>query len=287
MLTSALQKNAAGHSEQKALRPSHSGELRLIDGPAAERETDTIVALRRQTTLHVAARRSAEIGMKSLLAAATILASTALGVGQTTSQTSPVMPSGMGSTSPLGTGFSGFAADLQSATLPDTGSENLTPCSTGNPGTAALTAFDGGGIGVSTNSAISELPGAYGVGTNSLASCNSVSSSGVMGSPNFLTATSNGSGSSQWSPSSSSGSSTSAAISTPEAAGVAVANLGTSGLGTTGLGTTGLGSLPTLSGPSSQATALPARQHSVPEAPVPSHPPLPVVPHPLPMAPPH
>jgi hypothetical protein len=273
MLTSALQKNTPSQSEQKALRPSHSGELRMVDGqpafPAAERETDTIVALRPQTTLHVAARRRAEIGMKSLLAVAMILASTALSAGQSAAQTNAVTPSGMGSTSPVGTGPGGFAADPQSATLPYSGIVNPAPCSTGNLGTAALPTFDGGGISLdgggisldgggislSMNSAISELPGAYlpgayGVGASPSAPCNSVSSSGIMTSPSSLTTSTSGNASSPSSSSSSSGSSPTAANASPDAAGVGVA-----GLGTSGLGTTGLGSLPAMSGSTSQAIA--------------------------------
>jgi hypothetical protein len=152
-------------------------------------------------------------------------------------------PPGISATSPFGTGFSGFAADLQSATLPYSGTVNPAPCSTGNLGMAALPTFDGGGISLSTNSAVSELPGPYGVGTSTLAPCNSVSSSGLMSYPSSVTATStSASASSPSSPSSSS-------VSSLDAAGAGIA-----GLGTSGLGTTGLGSLPTMSGSASQAT---------------------------------
>ena len=99
-------------------------------------------------------------------------------------------PPGIGATSPLGTGFSGFAPDPQSATLPYLGTVTPAPCSRGNLGIAALLTFDGGGISVSTNTAVSELPGPYGVGTSTSAPCNSVSSSGVMSYPSSVTATS-------------------------------------------------------------------------------------------------
>ena len=156
-------------------------------------------------------------------------------------------PPGIGATSPFGTGFSGFAADLQSATLPYSGTVNPAPCSTGNLGMAALPTFDGGGISLSTNSAVSELPGPYGVGTSTSAPCNSVSSSGLMSYPSSVTATStSASASSPSSPSSSS-------VSSLDVSGVGIAGLGTAGLGTSGLGTTGLGSLPTMSGSALQA----------------------------------
>ena len=151
-------------------------------------------------------------------------------------------PPGIGATSPFGTGFSGFAADLQSATLPYSGTVNPAPCSTGNLGMAALPTFDGGGISLSTNSAVSGLPGPYGVGTSTSAPCNSVSSSGLMSYPSSVTATStSASASSPSSPSSSS-------VSSLDVSGVGIA-----GLGTSGLGTTGLGSLPTMSGSALQA----------------------------------
>lgn len=198
--------------------------------------------------------------MKSLVASAMILVSTALSAGQSAAQTGAVTPSGTGTTSPVGTGPGGFAADPQSATLPYSGTVNSAPCSTGDLGTAALTAFDGGGISISTNSAISELPaayllGAFGVGTSTPAPCKSVSSSGVMSSLGSQTATStSGNASSPLPPSSSSDSSTAAPNSSPDAAGVGVAGLGIGSLGTTVLGTTGLGSLPATSGSTSQAT---------------------------------
>ena len=157
-------------------------------------------------------------------------------------------PPGIGATSPFGTGFSGFAADLQSATLPYSGTVNPAPCSTGNLGMAALPTFDGGGISLSTNSAVSGLPGPYGVGTSTSAPCNSVSSSGLMSYPSSVTATStSASASSPSSPSSSS-------VSSLDVSGVGIA-----GLGTSGLGTTGLGSLPTMSGSASQALPLDGR----------------------------
>src|ERR1700682_4373245 len=74
-------------------------------------------------------------------------------------------PPGIGATSPFGTGFSGFSADLQSDTLPYSSTRNPAPGSTGNLGMAAPPTFDGGGISLSTNSAVSELPGPYGVAT--------------------------------------------------------------------------------------------------------------------------
>ena len=128
-------------------------------------------------------------------------------------------PPGIGATSPFGTGFSGFAADLQSATLPYSGTVNPAPCSTGNLGMAALPTFDGGGISLSTNSAVSELPGPYGVGTSTSAPCNSVSSSGLMSYPSSVTATStSASASSPSSPSSSS-------VSSLDVSGVGIAGL--------------------------------------------------------------
>ena len=151
-------------------------------------------------------------------------------------------PPGIGATSPFGTGFSGFAADLQSATLPYSRTMNPAPCSTGNLGMAAPPTFDGGGISLSTNSAVSELPGPYGVATSTSFPCNSVSSSGLMSYPSSVTATStSASASSPSSPSSSS-------VSSLDVSGVGIA-----GLGTSGLGTTGLGSLPTMSGSALQA----------------------------------
>src|SRR5277367_4184522 len=68
----------------------------------------------------------------------------------------------MGSTSPLGTGSGGFAADPQSAILPYSGTVSPDRCATGNLGTAALSTFDGGGISLSMKSAMSELPGSDG-----------------------------------------------------------------------------------------------------------------------------
>jgi hypothetical protein len=73
---------------------------------------------------------------------------------------------------------------------PGIGATSPAPCSTGNLGMAALLTFDGGGISLSTNTAVSELPGPYGVGTSTSAPCNSVSSSGLMGYTSSVTATS-------------------------------------------------------------------------------------------------
>ena len=73
---------------------------------------------------------------------------------------------------------------------PGIGAASPTPCSTGNLGMAALPTFDCGGISLSTNTAVSELPGPYGVGTSTSAPCNSVSSSGLMGYTSSVTATS-------------------------------------------------------------------------------------------------
>jgi hypothetical protein len=95
------------------------------------------------------AKGRVDIGMQSLLAAAMMLASISLGASQSAAQTSPVMPSGTGSTSPLGTGLGEFAADLQSATLPYSGTVNPAPCSIENHGRTAMPAFDGGGIRLS------------------------------------------------------------------------------------------------------------------------------------------
>jgi hypothetical protein len=198
--------------------------------------------------------------MKSLVAAAMILVSTALSASQSSAQTGAGTPSGMGTTSPVGIGPGGFAADPQSAPLPYSGTVNPAPCSTGNLGASALPAFDGGGLSLPMSSPTSELPGAYlpgayGVGSSPSAPCNHVSSSGVMSSVGFQRATSRSANASlPSSPSPSSGSSTTAANSSLGVAGVGVAGLGTSSLGTTALGTTGLGSLPATSRSALQAT---------------------------------
>ena len=177
--------------------------------------------------------------MKSFLAAAVVLAIITIGIGQSAAQTSVPMSGGMGATSPLGADFSTPAAGSQSTAIPYSGIVNATPCSTGNPGTAALSTFDGGGINLSTSSPTPGLLGAVGAGTSTSVPCNSVSSSGVMSSSNSsgTAATSSSSSSS----SSSGTSATATANSALDAAGLAAAGIGTNGLGATGLGTAGLG----------------------------------------------
>jgi hypothetical protein len=186
--------------------------------------------------------------MKFLLAVVMVLAATVSGVVESRAQTSPVMPSGMGATSPVGTGPGGLAFDPQAAALPYSATATQAPCSTPNRNTVPLPTFDGGGMNLTTNTPISDAvgdvfgfrsPGAYGVGTSTSAPCSSVSSSGVVSSPSSVTETPTAGNAS-----SPSLSSTNSPTSTPDAAGVGLAGLGTGGLGTAGLGTAGLGSSP-------------------------------------------
>jgi hypothetical protein len=170
--------------------------------------------------------------MKNLLAAAIILGAISLGAGDGTAQTSSVASgtvgstSARGTTSPFGTGSVGSISDPQGLTLPYSAAANSAPCTMANQGTGA---FDGGGISLSTNSALSA-----GAGTG--ASCNSVSASGVVSSSATAAATS-------------------AAI--PGATAAVVAGLGASALGSTGLGA-GLGSSSTMPGSTSPATSTTA-----------------------------
>jgi hypothetical protein len=175
--------------------------------------------------------------MKNLLAAAITLGAIALGASDGTAQTSQAAPGSAGSmspvgmTSPLGTGSAGSISDPQGVTLPYSTTTNPGPCATASQATGTLPAFDGGGITLSTNSAL-----AAGAGTSASAPCDSVSTSGVVSSSATAAATS-------------------AAI--PGATAAVVAGLGASALGSTGLGA-GLGSsstMPTSTSPATSTTA--------------------------------
>ena len=158
-------------------------------------------------------------------------------------------PSGMGATSPLGADFGQTPGSSQSTTAPFAGVPNPAPCTSGLSGATGLSPFDGGGVSLFPSSSMSGLPGGSGGTTSTAVPCNSVSSSGVVSTPNSVTTTSSANSSASSSSASSSlGSPTTAtASSSPNTASLGVTALGTSGLGTTGLGTTGLGSLPTQS----------------------------------------
>ena len=195
--------------------------------------------------------RRTVIQMKSFRAAAVILAITALGVGQSAAQTGATSPGGMRATSPLGMDFGQTPDNSQSTTATTAGAANPAPCTSGGPGAAALSTFDGGGLSPTTSFMSSGMPAGLGVESSTSAPCNSVSSSGVMSAPNSAatSAPNTNSSASASSASSSVGSPTTAtANSSPNTKSLGVTALGTSGLGTTGLGTTGLGSLPTQSG---------------------------------------
>jgi hypothetical protein len=166
--------------------------------------------------------------MRNLLAAAIMLGVIALGTSDGAAQTSPVTSGSTGSTSPLGTGSVGSASDPQGVTLPYSASASSAPCTTANQVTGA---FDGGGISLSTNSA---LPA--GTRTSASAPCDSVSTSGVVSSSATAAATS-------------------AAI--PGATAAVVAGLGASALGSTGLGA-GFGSTSTMPASTSSATSTTA-----------------------------
>jgi hypothetical protein len=209
------------------------------------------------------------------LAAAALLAVIALGVGQSAAQTSasgmtptsplgadfgqtlgssPIgMPSagGIGATSPLGAGFGqSLGNNSQTTPVPFTDVANPGPCTSGGPGAAALSPFDGGGLS-QTSGGLSPTTDftTSGIGAASTASapCNSVSSSsgvtGSLNSANSAAAPSASAPSAALAVSSGLGSSIPATASTsPNTTGLGVTALGTSGLGTTGLGMTGLGS---------------------------------------------
>jgi hypothetical protein len=180
--------------------------------------------------------------MKSFLAAAVLLAATALGVGHSAAQTGTSSPGSLGTTSPLGSDFGQTPGNNSQITpAPFT---NPAPCSDGS-GAAALSSFDGAGLSPTTSFTTS------GVGAESTSTpCNSVSSSGVTSAPNSAATTTSGANSSSM-PSSAS----SSLGSSPN---TGVTALGTNGLGTTGLGTTSLGSLPTQSGSPLQTATSPS-----------------------------
>jgi hypothetical protein len=220
--------------------------------------------------------------MKPLLAAAVILAATALGAGESEAQTDTSSPGSIGATSPLGADFgqtlgnsptgmpsqSGIGAtsplgadfgqpvgdNSQTTPTPFTDAAKPGPCTSGGPGAVALSTFDGSGLSP-TSGGLSPTTGftTSGIGAESTASvpCNSVSSSsgvtGYLNSANSaVTIAPSANASSPASPVSLGlGRPAPATANTsPNTKGLGVTALGTSGLGTTGLGTTGLGSLP-------------------------------------------
>jgi hypothetical protein len=186
--------------------------------------------------------------VKPLLAVAAMLAITAPGVDKSAAQTSSVAVGSPGPTTPLGTNLGDFQPEQQTgaAGLPYSGAPVSTPCSTGQQGQSTLSAFDGGGINLSTNvptngTAQSELPGteppgSFGVGT-AASPCNSVSSSGIASPGTPVTATS-------------SPSSLSTSGSATAATNTAATYTNADGLGTSTLGVGTLGS-------ASQAAILP------------------------------
>ena len=234
--------------------------------------------------------------MKSFLAAAVMLIITALGVGQGAAQTgtTSTLPS-IGATSPLGADFgqvpgnspsaaqtgtsstgsigptSPLGSDFgqppgnnsQTVPAPFTGVASPAPCTSGDPGAAALSTFDGGTLSPTSGGlspTTSFTPSGIGVESSASAPCNSVSSSsGVTGTLNSAaTSTSSANSSGSASSASSSPGSTPTTSSSPNTAGLGVTGLGTSGLGTTGLGTAGLGSLPSQSGSTVQTATSPS-----------------------------
>jgi hypothetical protein len=234
--------------------------------------------------------------MKSLFAAATILAAAALCPAESAAQTGASGPGVIGATSPLGADFgqpfghsrlgmpsqsgvnatSPLGADFgqsvgdnsQTAPVPFSDVATPGPCTSGGPGAVALSPFDGSGLST-TSGGLSPTNGftTSGIGAASTASapCNSVSSSsGVTGSLNFAnSAAATASGANSSTPvspvSSGLGKSTPATATTsPNTKGLGVTSLGTGGLGTTGLGTTGLGSLPAQSASTLQTTNSPS-----------------------------
>ena len=199
-----------------------------------------------------------------MLDALIVLAVAALGVGQSAAQTGTPSPGGIPATSPLGTIFSTPSVSSPTTVIPYSGTAKPAPCSSGNPGTAALPTFDGGGVSLSTNSPTSGLSGAVGATASTSVPCNSDSSSGVMSSSN-----NSGSGATSSSSSSSSGiSATATANSALDVSGLGASGLGTNGLGTTGLGTTALGSVTgSISQTSTSLKAANAPQTSCPELP--------------------
>ncbi len=234
--------------------------------------------------------------MKPLLAAAMVLAATALGVGESGAQTDTSSPGSIGATSPLGADFgqtlgnsptgmpsqSGIGAtsplgadfgqpvgdNSQTTPTPFTDAAKPGPCTSGGPGAVALSTFDGSGLSP-TSGGLSPTTGftTSGIGAESTASapCNSVSSSsgvtGYLNSANSAaTIAPSANASSPASPVSLGlGRPAPATANTsPNTKGLGVTALGTSGLGTTGLGTTGLGSLPGQSASTLQTTTSPS-----------------------------
>src|SRR5580700_2853925 len=190
--------------------------------------------------------RRTVIQMKSFRAAAVILAIIALGVGQSAAQTGATSPGGMvgapspsgiGATSPLGMDFGQSPDNSQSTTATTAGAANPAPCTSGLSGATGLSPFDGGGVSLAPSSNMSGLLGSSGGRTSTAVPCNSVSSSGVVSTPNSATITSSANSSASASSASSSvGSPTTAtANSSPNTKSLGVTALGTSGLGTTGL----------------------------------------------------
>src|ERR1700733_162639 len=117
--------------------------------------------------------------MKSFLAAAVLLAITALGVGQSAAQTGESGPGSVGATSPLGADFGQTPGNNSQITpAPFT---NSAPCTSDGSGATGLSTFDGGGLSPTTGFTTS------GIGAESSMStpCNSVSSSsGITGTLN-------------------------------------------------------------------------------------------------------
>ena len=235
--------------------------------------------------------------MKPLLAAAMVLAATALGVGESGAQTDTSRPrlpseqphrsgrisarpsvthqpacpdqSGIGAASPLGADFShSVGDDSQTTPTPFTDAAKPGPCTSGGPGAVALSTFDGSGLSP-TSGGLSPTTGftTSGIGAESTASapCNSVSSSsgvtGYLNSANSAaTITPSVNNSSPASPPSLGlGRPAPATANTsPNTKGLGVTALGTSELGSTELGTTGLGSLPGQSASTLQTTTSPS-----------------------------
>jgi hypothetical protein len=234
--------------------------------------------------------------MKSLVAAAMILAVSPLGAGDSAAQTDTSSPGsiettsplgadfgqtlgnsrigmpiqgGMSATSPLGADFGQSMGDNSQITpAPFSDATRPGPCTSGGPGAVALSPFDGSGSS-RTSGGLSPTTGftTPGIGAANTASapCNSVSTSsgvtGSLGSANSAaTSVPSANASSPASPVSSGlGSPTPAtATASPTTKGLGVTALGTSGLGTTGLGTTGLGSLPAQSASTLQTTNSPS-----------------------------
>src|SRR3984957_6775546 len=159
--------------------------------------------------------------MKSFLAAAVLLAITALGVGQSAAQTGASSPGSVGVTSPLGADFGQTSGNSPSAAQTGTPSPggigatsplgadfgqtpgnnsqitpapftNPAPCTSDGSGATGLSTFDGAGLSP-ISGGLSPTTGftTSGIGAESSMStpCNSVSSSGVMSAPNSAATT--------------------------------------------------------------------------------------------------